>query len=190
MKIAVILSSTRPGRVGEAVARWVVDRASVRGDAAYELVDLAEHHLPDPDEPVPPAAGRYTLPHTRAWAELIAGFDGYVIVTPEYNHSFPGTLKNALDRVWAEWNDKAVGFVSYGADGGVRAVEALRPVVATLRLADVGPQVSLRSREDWSGFTPRSFHEDSLTAMLDTVVRWATALTAARSTAAGVGRRA
>lgn len=185
IKIAIILSSTRPGRKGEAVANWVLDQASRRGDADYELIDLATHTLPDLDEPIPPAAGRYTEPHTKAWAEVIAGFDGFIVVTPEYNHSFPGKLKNALDRVYAEWNNKAVGFVSYGVDGGVRAVEALRPVSGTLQLADVGPHVALNSRDDWDGFggpfTPRDFQRQALTAVLDAVVSWAGALQTVRN---------
>lgn len=184
-KIAIILSSTRPGRAGEAVARWVVDQATQRGDAEYELIDLAAHTLPDIDEPVPPRAGHYTQPHTQEWAKVVGAFDGYVIVTPEYNHSFPGTLKNALDRVYAEWTNKAVGFVSYGADGGVRAVEALRPVVGVLGLADVSPAVALSMREDWDGwggpFTPREFHNGELSAVLDAVNSWATALATVRS---------
>ncbi|NUS03817.1 MAG: NAD(P)H-dependent oxidoreductase [Nonomuraea sp.] len=133
-KIAIIAGSTRPGRAGEAVARWVLDQAGRRGDASYELVDLAEVDLPHLDEPLPPALGRYTHPHTRRWAATVAACDGYVFVTPEYNHSLPGSLKNALDRVYAEWNDKAAAFVSYGIDGGVRAVEALRVVAGALLL--------------------------------------------------------
>lgn len=179
-KIAVILSSTRPGRIGEAVAHWVMEHATQRDDAGFELIDLAEHTLPDIDEPLPPVTGQYSQPHTKAWAEVIAAFDGFVIVTPEYNHSFSGKLKNALDRVNAEWNNKSAGFVSYGVNGGVRAVEALRPVCGTLRLADVGPFVALGTREDWDGrggpFTPREFQLGALTAVLDAVVSWATAL--------------
>lgn len=184
-RIAIILSSTRPGRAGEAVAHWVLDQATQRGDADYELVDLAEHTLPDLDEPVPPRAGHYTQPHTKEWAGVVAGFDGYVIVTPEYNHSYPGKLKNALDRVYAEWNNKAVGFVSYGSDGGVRAVEALRPVVGVLGMADVSPAVALSMRDDWDGwggpFTPRDFHVGELSAVLDAVNSWAGALKTVRS---------
>ncbi|RKR75850.1 NADPH-dependent FMN reductase [Frondihabitans australicus] len=186
MKIAVILASTRPGRTGEAVARWVMDNAVTPGDADYELVDLDDHTLPDLDEPVPPAAGLYAAPHTLAWAEVVGRFDGYVFVTPEYNHSFPGKLKNALDRVWAEWNNKAAGFVSYGADGRVRAVEALRPVCATLRIADVGPAVALTARDDWDGFggpfTPRDFQQQNLAGVLDAAVSWSTALSTIRNT--------
>ncbi|WP_443055493.1 NADPH-dependent FMN reductase [Streptomyces sp. NBC_00257] len=127
--IAIILASARPGCAGAAVAHWVLTQAEKRTDATFDLIDLAEVDLPQIDEAMPPALGRYTDPHTQQWADIIADFDGYVIVTPEYNHSFPGVLKNALDRVYAEWNNKAVGLVSYGVDGGVRAVEALRLVL-------------------------------------------------------------
>lgn len=184
-KIAIILGSTRPGRAGEAVARWVLDQARLRGDAAYELVDLAEVDLPHLDEPLPPALGRYAHPHTRRWAELVAAYDGYVFVTPEYNHSLPGSLKNALDRVYAEWNDKAAAFVSYGIDGGVRAVEALRVVAAALRLADVGPQVSLGLRTDFDGFggafTPGEHQGAALADLLDRLVAWSAALATVRA---------
>ncbi|MFF0630125.1 NADPH-dependent FMN reductase [Streptomyces sp. NPDC004296] len=90
-----------------------------RGDADYDLIDPAEVDLPQIDEPFPPAMGRYTHPHTQQWATTVAA---YVFVTPEYNHSFSSVPKNALDRVYAEWNNKAVGLVSYGFGGGVRAV--------------------------------------------------------------------
>ena len=109
----------------ERVAQWVLEQAPKRGDADCDLIDLAEVALPQIDEPFPPAMGRYTHSDTQQWATTVATYDGYVLVTPECNHSFPGVLKNALDRVYAEWNNKAVGLVSYGVDGGVRAV-ALR----------------------------------------------------------------
>lgn len=184
-KIAIILGSTRPGRAGENVARWVLDQAGKRTDATFELIDLAEVGLAQIDEPMPPAMGRYTLPSTRQWADTVAGYDGFVFVTPEYNHSFPGVLKNALDRVYAEWNDKAAAFVSYGVDGGVRAVEALRPVLGALRIADVAPQVSLALRTDFEGFgaafTPGEHQGAALTAMLDQLCTWSTALATTRS---------
>lgn len=184
-KIAIILGSTRPGRAGENVARWVLDQAGKRTDATFELIDLAEVGLPQIDEPMPPAMGRYTLPVTRQWADTVAGYDGFVFVTPEYNHSFPGVLKNALDRVYAEWNNKAAAFVSYGVDGGVRAVEALRPVLGALRIADVAPQVSLALRTDFEGFgavfTPGEHQSAALTAMLDQLCTWSAALATTRS---------
>ena len=179
-KIAIILGSTRTGRAGERVAQWVLNQARRRGDADYDLIDLAEVDLPQIDEPFPPAMGRYTHPHTQQWATTIAAYDGYVLVTPEYNHSFPGVLKNALDRVYTEWNNKAAGLVSYGVDGGVRAVEALRPVLAALQLADVAPTVTLNLRTDFAdfgtAFTPGEHQGPALTAMLDQLLSWSKAL--------------
>ncbi|MFF4487441.1 NADPH-dependent FMN reductase [Streptomyces sp. NPDC001544] len=186
-KIAIIVGSTRTGRAGARVAEWVLERARERGDADYELVDLAEADLPQIDEPLPPAMGRYTLAHTQEWATTVAAYDGYVIVTPEYNHSFPGALKNALDRVYAEWNNKAVGLVSYGVDGGVRAVEALRPVLAAMQLADVSAAVSLNLRTDFADFgatfTPGEHQGPALTAMLDQLLSWTDALARTRNSA-------
>ncbi|MGR6918721.1 NADPH-dependent FMN reductase [[Actinomadura] parvosata] len=184
--IAVVLASTRPGRRGQAVAEWVMKHAAQRDDARFELLDLAGFHLPDLDEPVPPAAGRYTHDHTRTWARTVAGYDGFLFVTPEYNHSAPGKLKNALDRVHAEWHDKAAGFVSYGIDGGVRAVEALRPVLGALRVADVSAQVALSMHHDFTGFTdftPGEHQAAQLATTLDQLVAWSTALATLRTPA-------
>ncbi|WP_016910563.1 NADPH-dependent FMN reductase [Streptomyces xiaopingdaonensis] len=184
-KIAIILGSARTGRAGERVAQWVLEQAQKRGDADYDLIDLAEVDLPQIDEPFPPAMGRYTHPHTRQWATTVAAYDGYVLVTPEYNHSFPGVLKNALDRVYAEWNNKAVGLVSYGFDGGVRAVEALRPVLGALQLADVSATVTLDLRTDFADFgatfTPGDHQGPALTAMLDQLLSWSNLLARTRN---------
>jgi len=100
-------------------------------------VDIADYHLPLLDEPLSPMLGQYTHAHTKAWAQTIASFDAYVFVTPEYNHSTSGALKNALDYLYHEWNNKAAGFVSYGGAGGVRAVEHLRLILAELMVATV-----------------------------------------------------
>jgi NAD(P)H-dependent FMN reductase len=118
IRIGIILGSTRPGRRGEAVAKWVYEIASERSDAQFELVDLKDFDLPHLDEAMPPSLGQYSQPHTMQWARKIATFDGYVFVTPEYNHSTSGALKNAIDFLYAEWNNKAAGFVSYGSVGG------------------------------------------------------------------------
>jgi len=179
LKIAIILGSTRPGRNGEAVARWVHDLASRRDDAQYELVDVADFALPHLDEAVPPAMGRYSQPHTKAWAAKIASFDGFVFVTPEYNHSTSGALKNAIDFLYAEWNDKAAGFVSYGSAGGTRAVEHLRLVMGELKVADVRSQVALSLSADFTNytrFTPGPHQEGALATTLDQVVAWSRAL--------------
>lgn len=144
-KVAIIVGSTRPGRRAEAVARWVHDLAVTRDDATFEIVDLADYPLPHLDEPAAAGMGpqHYSHPHTKEWAAKVASFDGYVFVTPEYNHSTTGVLKNAIDFLYTEWNNKAAGFVSYGATGGTRAVEHLRLIMAELQVADVRHQVAL-----------------------------------------------
>jgi NAD(P)H-dependent FMN reductase len=178
-KIGIILGSTRPGRNGEAVAKWVYDIASRRSDAEFELVDLLDYNLPHLDEAVPPSMGQYANEHTRQWAAKVAELDGFVFVTPEYNHSTSGALKNAIDFVYAEWNNKAAGFVSYGSAGGTRAVEALRLVMGELMVADVRQQVILslaNDFENFSKFKPAPGHEKALNTLLDQLVAWSTAL--------------
>ena len=179
MRIAVIIGSTRPGRVGESVARWVFEIAKKRTDAEYELVDIKDFNLPLLDEPVPPSMGQYSKPHTKAWAAKIATFDGFAFVTPEYNHGPSGALKNALDFLYKEWNNKAAGFVGYGSAGGTRSVEQLRLVMGELQIADVRNQVMLSLFTDFENFTvfkPNSRHEKSLNDMLDQLVAWSGAL--------------
>jgi NAD(P)H-dependent FMN reductase len=178
-KIGVILGSTRPGRNGEAVAKWVLDVASKRTDAEFELIDLIDYPLPHLDEALPPAMGQYSNPHTLEWAEKIGSFDGFVMVTPEYNHATSAVLKNAIDYLFAEWNNKAVGFVSYGSVGGARAVENLRLVVGELMMADVRAQLALSLMtdfENYSTFVPTERHEQILGTVLDQVVTWSGAL--------------
>jgi NAD(P)H-dependent FMN reductase len=183
VKIAIILGSTRPGRNGAAVAEWVHEIAQKRTDAEFELVDIQEYDLPLLDEPVPPSMGQYSQPHTRRWAAKIASFDGFVFVTPEYNHSTSGALKNAIDFLFAEWNNKAAGFVSYGSAMGVRAVEHLRLIMAELMIADVRSQVMLSLTtdfENFSTFAPAKGKEKNVTMMLNEVVEWAEAMKGVR----------
>ena len=118
IRIAIIIGSTRPGRKGEAVAKWVYEIAQKRSDAEFELVDIKDFNLPLLDEPVSPIMGQYTHQHTKTWSAKIASFDAYVFVTPEYNHGTSGALKNAIDFLYHEWVNKAAGFVSYGGAGG------------------------------------------------------------------------
>ena len=182
IRVAIIIGSTRPNRNGAAVAKWVHGLASQRTDAEYELVDIADFNLPLLDEPVPPSMGQYSKEHTKRWAAKIASFDAYVFVTPEYNHGTSGALKNALDFLYAEWNNKAAGFVSYGSAGGTRAVEQLRLVMAELQIADVRAQVMLSLAtdfENYSEFKPKG-HEKAVKAMLDQVVAWGTAMKTVR----------
>ncbi len=182
-RIGIILGSTRPGRNGEAVAKWVLEQAQQRSDADFELVDLLDFHLPHLDEAVPPSMGQYAQPHTRKWADKIDSFDGYVFVTPEYNHSTSGALQNAIDFIYGEWNNKAAGFVSYGSAGGTRAVEHLRLIMGELQVADVRAQVAFSLAtdfENYSVFTPGDQHQGVLHAMLDQLVRWTEAMKAVR----------
>jgi NAD(P)H-dependent FMN reductase len=183
-KVAIILGSTRPGRRGEPVAQWVYERASKRGDAEFELVDLADYPLPHLDEPLPPSVGQYANQHTREWAEKISGFDAFIFVTPEYNHSTSAVLKNAIDYLYKEWNNKACGFVSYGASaGGARAVEHLRLVAGEVQMADVRSQVALSLFTDFENFTafnPSERHDTPLNTMLDQVIAWGAALRTVR----------
>lgn len=179
IKIAIILGSTRPGRNGEAVANWVHGISGKRTDAKYELVDIREFNLPMLDEPIPPSMGQYSQAHTKAWAARIAPFDAFVFVTPEYNHGPSGALKNAIDYLYAEWNNKAAGFVSYGSAGGARGVEQLRLILAELQIATVRSQVMLSLASDFENyekFVPRDHQEAALHATLDQIVAWGGAL--------------
>lgn len=180
LKIAIILGSTRPGRRGEQVAQWVLQQAVGRGDAEYEIVDLRDHPLPHLDEPVQPAQNRYSHEHTKAWSRTIDPYDGFIFVTPEYNHGVPGVLKNAIDYLYHEWNSKAATFVGYGAVGGARAIQQLRLIasgvdMATTR-ADVALSVFTDFEEDRITFAPTEFSHRALHHALERVGEWSGAL--------------
>ncbi|WP_314195231.1 NAD(P)H-dependent oxidoreductase [uncultured Arthrobacter sp.] len=184
VKIAVVVGSTRPGRRSKQVADWVLARATSRGGADFEMLDLADYDLPLLDEPLPPSLGNYQHEHTKSWAATIARFDGFIFVTAEYNHSVPGVLKNALDYLYEEWNNKAAGFVSYGSAGGVRAAENLRLIAGELQMADVRAQVALpfaTDFENFTTFTPSNAAEEALEPLLQQLIAWATALRTLRT---------
>jgi NAD(P)H-dependent FMN reductase len=183
MRVAIIIGSTRPNRKSAKVGLWVFEHARERDDLEAELVDLADQGLPIFDEGTPPGAGKYEHEHTKGWAALIDSFDGYVFVTPEYNHGVPGVLKNALDFIYAEWNNKAAGFVAYGNTGGARSVEQLRLVMAELSVASVRSAVALSIFTDFdkeNNFTPDERHLKKLEAMFDELVSWGGALKGVR----------
>jgi len=194
-RIAVIAGSTRTHRIGKSVADWTVwtARQVVSEGVEVELVDLADFDLPVLDEPAPALSGVVAHEHTRMWGRAIGSFDGFVFVTPEYNHGIPGPLKNSIDYLWHEWNHKAAGFVSYGVNGGVRAVEQLRQIAAELKLADVRTQVALSVFTDFDyagldltdptvagAFAPAERHRADLTEVLAEVTEWSRALAAVR----------
>jgi len=183
LKIGIIIGSTRPGRNGEQVARWVLENASERTAADYEIVDLLDYNLPHLDEAVPASMGMYANDHTKAWAAKIDSLDGFVFVTPEYNHSTSGALKNAIDFVYAEWNNKAAGFVSYGSAGGTRAVEHLRLIVGELQIADVRAQVAFSLATDFENYSVLKSgpqHAAALGTVLDQLESWTGALATVR----------
>jgi NAD(P)H-dependent FMN reductase len=184
INIGIILGSTRPNRNGEAVAQWAHEFAVKRGDANFELVDIADYALPLLDEVMPPVVGKYGNAHTRRWAEKVASLDAFVFVTPEYNHGTSGAMKNAIDFLYREWVNKVAGFIGYGSAGGVRAVENLRLVMASLQVATVASQVSLSIHTDFEQFhifKPGAGHEDTLGTLLNQVVAWGSALRQLRS---------
>jgi NAD(P)H-dependent FMN reductase len=184
-KLQIIVGSTRPGRVGDAVAQWVYAEAKKRDDFEVEIVDVADFKLPLLDEPMPPSTGHpYKNEHTQKWSDKIKEADGYIFVTAEYNHSIPGALKNAIDYLYNEWNNKAAGFVGYGSAGGVRAIEQLRQVMGEVQVADVRTNVLLSLSQDfenYSVFKPRPMNGDVLNLLFDQVVAWAEALNSVRS---------
>ncbi|MDF3835704.1 NAD(P)H-dependent oxidoreductase [Cupriavidus basilensis] len=183
LRIGIILGSTRPGRRGDQIASWVLDIARIHGGADYEMIDLAHHNLGNLDEGGNPNLRQYEHTHTRAWSELIDSFDGYIFVAPEYNHSFPGALKNALDYVYREWNNKAAGIVSYGGwAAGVRAAEALRLVLAELQVATVRAQPAIPLIPTFSSgvFTPNESLTASVDSMLYQLISWSDALRGVR----------
>jgi NAD(P)H-dependent FMN reductase len=183
LNIAIILGSTRPGRNGKAVADWITEQAAARPSAHYELVDLLDHPLPHIDEAMPPSLGQYAGEHTKAWAEKIKAYDGYIFVTPEYNHSTSGVLKNAIDYLYAEWHNKAAAFVSYGALGGARAIEHLRGICSELQIAHVRQQLSfslITDFENFSTFAPGPQHTDAAGLLFDQLESWTEAMRTVR----------
>lgn len=183
-KIAIIVGSTRPGRSGFAIAQWVYEIARSRNDASFEIVDIADYNLPLLDEPEFPKLQQYKNSHTKMWSQKIASFDGYIFVTPEYNHATSGALKNAIDYLYHEWNNKAAGFVGYGAAGGVTAVENLRMIMAELKIAHVRSQVRISLYNDFKDFKilkPASFQIKAANDMIDQVLAWSGALKTLRN---------
>ncbi len=173
LKIGIILGSTRQGRVSPQVGEWVKGIADQRGDADYEIVDIADFNLPF----LGTTDG--TEPGIAAWNQKLASLDGFVFVVQEYNHSITGALKNALDFAREAWNDKAAGIVSYGSTGGARAAEHLRGILGELKVADVRthPTLSLFTDfENGSVFKPADLHQTNMKAMLDEVIAWSGAL--------------
>lgn len=185
LRIAVVVGSTREGRLGPVVARWFLSLAEER-PLEVDVVDLAEVKLPDTQARKPAFLGEYESPLVEAFSSRIAGADGYVIVTPEYNHGYPASLKHAVDSVYHEWKGKPVAFVSYGGvGGGIRAIEQLRLVFSELHTVTVRNTVSIpmaRLAFDESGVPHQQEPlENAAAALLTELDWWAQALRTARA---------
>lgn len=172
-KIGIIVASTRPERKGIAVAQWVNEQ--VQKKLLCQLLDLQEINLPFLNEPREPSEGSYIHKHTQEWSKKVAAYNGFIIVTPEYNHSFPAPLKNALDTLYDEWNHKPVAFVSYGGmSGGIRAVAMLKIVVCALKMVPVYETVSITniSKKVDRTFHPEPKHQKKLSKLITSLVWW------------------
>ncbi len=189
IKLKILTGSSRPTRFNPQPAHWIEkiakDYAAKAGDIEIELLDLAEINLPFLNEPESASSGNYTLPHTIAWAAKIAEADGFIFVTPEYNHSYSPILKNAIDYLFQEWNFKPVTYISYGSlAGGSRAVEHLRGIAGELKMFDLREQIMFPNYWDHLNekgeylFNDRN--EKSAHGMLDSLSFWAKEMKAAR----------
>lgn len=166
-KIGIIVGSTRPGRKSLDIAHWIMKEKAENFNV--EIVDLAELNLPMLDEPMPAASGSYQNEHTKNWSKHIAGFDGFIFVTPEYNASIPGVLKNAIDYLAKEWAKKVAIIVSYGGQGGIRANNHLTDILINLKVNVLFPPIMLKLADDFvefKHFQPREEQQTNLENMV------------------------
>ena len=187
--LQIIIASTRPGRVGPSVAAWIYHRAVSHGGFDVELVDLAEVNLPLFDEPNHPRLRQYVHQHTRDWSATVERADAFIFVIPEYNYGFNAAIKNAIDYLNAEWQHKAVGFVSYGGvAAGTRAVQMLKQVITTLKMVPLFDSVNIPFVQQFLDserrLEPNEIMQSAATAMLAELARWTTALRTLRESPA------
>lgn len=183
--IKIITGSVRPGRFNIQAATWMYEFAKKREDIDVELLDLATINLPFYDEVSPPKQNQYEKQHTKDWSTMIKPADGFILVTPEYNHSYSPVLKNALDYLFYEWNHKPVAYMSYGSQaGGSRAIEHLRTIAAELKMYDLQEHILLSNyweqMDEKGAFIFTSRHEEQATALLNSLVFWAKTMKKAR----------
>jgi NAD(P)H-dependent FMN reductase len=170
LNIGIIIGSTREGRVGPQVASWILAQGSKSG-LNLSLVDLKDFDLP--------LLGTAEAKGFASFQSTIQALDGFIFVTPEYNHSIPASLKNAIDYLRDEWANKVAGIVSYGGLGGARATEHLRGILGELQVADVRSHVAFLMNSDfknWSEFTPQDYHQANVTALFSQLTQWGNAL--------------
>lgn len=187
MRLEIIITSTRPGRVGPSVARWFHEHAKLGGGTfEVNLTDLAEVGLPLLDEPNHPSKRDYLHDHTKRWSAIVDAADAFVFVIPEYNYTAPPTFFNALDYLYQEWAYKPVGLVSYGGvSGGLRSSQSTKPILTTLRMMPLPEQVMIPNVSSLikdGAFAPDIHHRQSADAMLAELAKWAGALKGLRGT--------
>ena len=189
LKIGVIVSSTRPTRLGRKVTDWFMSQIKEMPDVQFEVLDLAEINLPVLSEPQSAMTGEYTQESSKQWSKRIASFDGFVWVTAEYNHGYPAPLKNAIDTLYHEWSKKPVAFVGYGGMGGVRSIEQLVQVAAELKAVPLSATSStVRILDVWNavdenGNVKPEFIRGSVDGLVENLTWWARALKPAREQA-------
>ncbi|MFC2949086.1 NADPH-dependent FMN reductase [Virgibacillus sediminis] len=177
LRIAIVQGSVREGRNGTAVADWIYDFASTEkaDNAKYEIVNLADFKLPMFGKELQNGEKDEADAAVKSWSEKMASFDGYIFITPEYNHTAGGALKNALDYLKPEVANKAAAFVGYGSLGGARAHENMRLVLGELQMADVRTAVTfslMTDFENMSEFNPAPYHRANAGEMLDQLIAW------------------
>ena len=189
--LQIITASTRRGRKGPAVASWFIARARKHAGFTVEPIDLAEVNLPLFDEPHHPRFRKYEHEHTKRWSATIERADAFAVVTPEYDHTPPASLINALQYLVQEWAYKPIGFVSYGGvSAGTRAVETLTRTVTALKMMPMFETVAIpffaqHIDKESGAFAPGKVQDDASAAMLDELLRWSAALAPLRATAKG-----
>lgn len=181
MQLHTIICSTRPGRIGPAVATWFNDFANAHGKFDSTLVDLAEFNLPIYDEAAHPRLQKYEHAHTQAWSNSVAKADAYIFVIPEYNYCPPPSFINALNYLYNEWNYKPCGFVSYGGvSGGLRSAQIAKQLVTTLKMMPMSDGVMVQmpweQLDEHKRFKAAEHHQGSGKVLLDELAKWAVAL--------------
>lgn len=185
-RIAIIMGSTRQGRFCDLPTAWIREVGARRPDLQLDVLDLRDHPLPFFDEPAAPAAAPPRHPAAQAWAATLAPYDGFIFVTPEYNHAVPAVLKNAIDYVTREWTRKPAAFVGYGSAGAARAVQTLRLSLLALRMAPIARAVHLMASDiaavkDGKRLTDLAHLEAAANTLFDELLWWSAALKAARA---------
>jgi len=181
-KLTVIVTSTRPGRVGLPVGMWFVEAAQKHAAFEVELVDLATVNLPMFDEPQHPITGQYEHDHTKEWSEIVQSADAFVLILPEYNYFPPATIVNAIDFLHHEWHYKPVGIVSYGGiSAGTRSAQAIKPLLTSVKMMPIPegvfiPFVSQLIDSNSHQFHASADHEAAAVRVLDELSKWAAAL--------------